>query len=510
MRTLIAIWAALAMIAGVAAADAPFNFYALSQQARRIALEPYRPQSDRVPPALAKLDYDHYRDIRFRPPMSWWNHDAVPFKLQFFMPGSIYTHKVRLNELDDGRVTPIPFSSRYFDFGRLNPKLARIRLPKDLGYAGFRITYPLNAPGDELGVFLGASYFRFLCRGATYGLSARGLAIDVADPKRPEEFPDFDEFWIRRPSGPNATELVVYALLDSPSVAGAYRFVIVPGAETVMHVQARLYFRRNPDIPGIAPLTSMFWHGSTTDFETDDIRPQVHDSDGFMLHTGAGEWLWRPLTNYLGTRTMSFVDENPKGFGLMQRERRFEAYDDLEADYQSRPSAWVVPKNPWGPGEVRLVILDTRGEGSDNVVAFWKPLSLPRPGIPVDVKYDLYWALDQIRPPLGYCVETRQGRTPADEPGVESFIIDFDGPKIQKLGPDAKIVPVISVGDAASLVHFHSEKNRFDGTWRVGFGIRPDGTDRPVELRCYLKRGSELMSETWSYLWVPPGKAPVR
>lgn len=501
MRKLGVIFAALCAAALASAENAPFDFYTLAEQARHLAMAPYQPQRDHVPEWLAKLDYDHYRDIRFRPTMSWWNHDPVPFKLQFFHPGYIYTHTVELYELDDGKPKPIPFSSGYFDYGRLNPHPGAV--PKDLGYAGFCVFYALNQPGDQLGVFQGASYFRFLCRGATYGMSARGLAIDSGIDNQPEEFPYFDKFWIQKPSGPNATELIVYALLDSPSVEGAYRFGIVPGTVTVMHVRARLYFRRNPAVPGIAPLTSMFWHGPTTNFYTGDIRPAVHDSDGLMLHTGDGEWIWRPLTNYLGTRVMSFVDENPKGFGLMQRERHFEAYDDLEADYQTRPSTWVEPVNRWGPGEVRLVVLDTRSDAEDNVVAFWKPISLPNPGIPYDVEYNLSWALNQIRPPLGYCVQTRQGHPGNYRPGTESFQIDFDGPQLQSLGPEARIVPQIAVGDAATLLDYHVIKNRYNGTWRVAFSIRPDGTDRPVELRCYLEQGGKLLTETWSYLWVP-------
>lgn len=480
--------------------DPPFDFDALGHMARDLAREPYRPQPSTVPGWLAHLDYDHYRDIRFRPTMSWWNHDPYPFKLQFFMPGSIYTHTVQIYEVHDGEPKLIPFSAKFFDFGRLNPHPGP--LPRNMGYAGFRIHNNLNVPGDELGVFEGASYFRFLCRNSSYGLSARGLAIDVAA-DRPEEFPYFDKFWVQRPSGPNATEIVVFALLDSPSVAGAYRFAIIPGNVTVMHIKVRLYFRQNPPIPGFAPLTSMFWHGTTTNFETDDIRPQVHDSDGLMLHTGDGEWIWRPLTNYRGTRTMTFTDEDPLGFGLMQRERRFEAYQDFEAQYQKRPSAWVVPTNRWGPGEVRLVILDAENEATDNVVAFWKPLSLPNPGIPVDYEYELDWALNQIRPPLGYCVQTREGRSGDYEPGTESFAVDFDGTALQKLGADAKMDPIVSVGEGGSLTHALVERNPYNGTWHVSFTVRPDGTNRPIELRCYLMHDKHVMTETWSYLWVP-------
>jgi glucans biosynthesis protein len=364
-----------------------------------------------------------------------------------------------------------------------------------------RILYALNKPGDELGAFLGASYFRFLCQHAFYGMSARGLAVNTGEPGG-EEFPIFRAFWVERPL-PDARTLVMYALLDSPSVTGAYRFSITPGAETVTEVHEVLYCRHNPAVLGIAPLTSMFWHGKNTNVSYDDFRPEVHDSDGLMLYTGAGEWIWRPLTNPSSIRSASFSDENPKGFGLVQRDRQFEDYQDLEAFYQLRPSTWVEPLGRWAKGSVRLVELHGQDETSDNIAAFWVPESLPAPGEPIEVSYRLHWFMDQIHPPAGFAVATRHGRSKTQEPELERFIVDFDGAYLGKEGPDPLIEPVVSVGAGAALANATVQKNPFNGTWRVAFAVKPDGSDKPVELRCFLRKTPHVLTETWSYLWQP-------
>jgi len=497
-RVFTLLWALIFAATAGRAADAAFSFEALSHRAQDLAAEPYHARTHQMPEWLKKLTYDQYREIRFRPPESWWNQDKVPFKLQFFHPGFLYTQTVQIFELNQGHPELIPFSTKFFDYG----PIAVGPIPPDFGFAGFRIHYFLNQPGDELGSFQGASYFRFLCRKAVYGLSARGIAINSGEAAVPEEFPDFEEFWIQHPSGPTANEIVVYALLNGPSVAGAYRFAIDPGADTVMHIKTELYFRKNPLTVGIAPLTSMYWHGKTSNFETDDTRPEVHDSDGLMIHNGAGEWLWRPLSNPAVSRSFSFTDLDPRGFGLMQRERRFEAYEDLEAASQLRPSAWVVPHGKWGKGSVRLVELHTPDETNDNIVAFWQPAVMPPPGQPVSLEYDLHWCMEQT-PPLGIVTSTRYGHSTFWEKNLERFVVDFDGPELQAAGAETKIEPVISVGAGATLAHAGVEKNPYNGSWRALFTIKPDGSGHPVELRCNLKSGTRTLTETWTYLWQP-------
>jgi glucans biosynthesis protein len=479
------------------ASDDTFDFEELRHNAKILASKPYVPRQANVPDSLLKLTYDQYRDIRFKPAEALWRRERLPFELQFFHPGFSFDRTVQIHTVEGKSVEPVAFSPGLFDYG-----MNRVpSVPSNMGFAGFQVLYPLNKPGDELGAFLGVSYFRFLCQRAVYGLSARGLAVNTGGPET-EEFPVFREFWVQKPA-PDAKTLTVYALLDGPSAAGAFRFQITPGAETVTQVHEVVYCRHNPDVIGFAPLTSMFWHGKNTNTSYDDFRPEVHDSDGLMLFTGDDEWIWRPLTNPETTRIAAFSDENPKGFGLVQRERRFENYQDLEAYYHMRPSAWVEPVGLWGRGSVRLVELHAPDETYDNITAFWVPESLPPAGEPIEMTYKLHWFIDQIHPPAGYVVGTRLGHTATQERELERFVVDFDGAYLNKQGPDPMIEPVVTVGNGATFVNQTLQKNPINGTWRVAFAIRPNGNGRPVELRCFLRKPPHVLTETWSYLWQP-------
>ncbi|HTB81613.1 MAG TPA: glucan biosynthesis protein [Opitutaceae bacterium] len=507
MKKLPILWFALGfctLAASLRAADVPFDFDMLRYQAKLLAAKPYEPQPPRVPESLQKLTYDQYRDIRFSPAKAWWKVDGLPFQLQFFHPGFGFNKTVQIFELAGKTPRLIPFDPALFSYGK-NADIGRI--PSDMGFAGFRIHYPLNKPEylDELAVFLGASYFRALGQNMLYGLSARGLAVNCGEAV-PEEFPVFEEFWLQKPA-PEAKQIVMYALLDSPSVAGAYQFTITPGAETVMQVRVTLYCRTEIKALGLAPLTSMFWHGENSKGDFDDYRPEVHDSDGLQIERGNGEWLWRPLVNPAQIRVTSFDDENPRGFGLVQRDRDFNHYQDMEASYQLRPSAWVEPVGGWGRGSVRLVELPTPDESNDNIVAFWVPEKLPPIGDPIDYEYKLHWFIETQpggkRPPAGYAVATRLGHSKTYESDLQRFVVDFDGPYLHGRHSDPEIEPVVTVGEGAKLVTSTLESNPYNGTWRVAFALKPDGSGRPVELRCFLRRPPHILTETWSYLWNP-------
>jgi glucans biosynthesis protein len=504
MRRLLLVWL-ISLNAAVAFAEVPFDFEVLQFRAKTLAAKPYVQRPTKVPKALQDLTYDQYRDIRFDPNRAWWRRDQLPFQIQFFHPGFIYNKTVQLDEVDHGEVKPIEFNTKLFDYGK-NHSLGR--LPTDMGFTGFRVHYALNSPNylDELVVFQGASYFRALGQAMRYGLSARGLALNTAEPTG-EEFPIFEEFWVVKPAV-DSKDLTLYALLDSPSVAGAYRFIITPGPATVMQVRAAVYQRAGAPIKafGIAPLTSMFWHGENSRGSEGDLRPEVHDSDGLLLERGSGEWLWRPLVNPASIRVTTFNDENPRGFGLVQRDRRFESYEDLEAAYHLRPSTWVEPVGTWGRGAVRLVELPTPDETNDNIVAFWVPEKLPPVGEPMEFEYKLHWFIEGTggkKPPAGYTVATRIGHSKTHEPELERFWVDFESPALRSHNADPAVEAIVSVSEGAQLVHQSVQKNTFNGTWRVAFAIKPDGTGRPVELRCFLKREPHILTETWSYLWNP-------
>ncbi len=492
-------WVLLSLLSPVARAAA-FDFEMLQFRAKALAAQPYREKQSRAPASFQKFTYDDYQMIQFDRARAWWRNDRLPFELQFFHPGWLYAKTVQINEVAGADVARIEFSKQMFIYGGKKPWLT----PADMGFAGFRITHPLNRPDkmDELAVFLGASYFRALGRDMRYGLSARGLALNTAE-SGGEEFPVFEEFWVERPDN-GAKTITLHALMDSPSAAGAYVIVITPGNETTMRVRAVVYCRKNPKIFGMAPLTSMFAHGENTGWARNDYRPEVHDSDGLLIETGAGEWIWRPLTNPAAVRIATFVDKAPRGFGLWQRDRQFGHYDDLEAYYHQRPSAWVEPVGNWGSGHVRLVELPTPDETNDNIVAFWVPDQLPPPGEPIRFEYNLHWLTDPgRRPPAGYVSSTRIAGV-MGRPELRRFVVEFEGPYLKAQPEDPEIEALVTLGagarqEGSTVV----QKNQFTGGWRVVFELKPDPSGPPMELRCFLRKGQHVLTETWSYLWNP-------
>ena len=344
-------------------------------------------------------------------------------------------------------------------------------------------------------VFAGASYFRAVAKGQVFGLSARALAIDTGLPTG-EEFPFFKEFWLERPTR-EAREAKLYALLDSASVAGAFSFIVQPGERSTVNVRARLFLRKPVKELGIAPLTSMFLYGEEKPRPADDWRPEVHDSDGLLVHSNTGEWLWRPLGNPERLRVSYFEFDNPRGFGLLQRDRRFQNYEDLETRHELRPNAWVVPVGNWGKGQVKLVEIPSRKETNDNIVAYWLPSVAP----PVGQAFDIGYRIDFQSADL---VDANAGRVTAMRIGVgdkeewKRFVIDFEGQKLRSLGSSTPVKAVINVGADGQLVQQNLLRNPVNGGWRLSFQVRPP-KGKPLELRAFLQAGDRALSETWSY-----------
>jgi glucans biosynthesis protein len=485
-----------------ASAGQPFGLDDVAAKAQALAAKPYEPPpKDGVPDWLRKITYDKWRDIRFRPDRALWNDTPLLFHIQFFHPGFYYDRAVKVNVVNAEGVHPVPFSPSDFDYGH---NQFGSRVPQDLGFAGFRAHYPLNRRDyfDEVIVFLGASYFRALGKGNVYGLSARGLAVNTALATG-EEFPWFREFWIARPS-PGERALTIYALLDSPSVAGAYRFVVWPGDETRIDVEAQVYARKDIQKLGIAPLTSMFFFGENSRTRPEDYRPEVHDSDGLLMASATGEWIWRPLMNPESLEVNSFQFQSPKGFGLIQRDRDFDHYQDLEAHPEQRPSAWIEPQAGFEKGRVELVEIPTKTDINDNVVAYWVPDQPVSAGKSIHVAYRIYWYTDDpSRPPGGRAVATRVDRGTKQD--AYRFVVDFTGPTLQGLPPDTVLQGVVSLhsvdGSKADLLEQRVEPNPQAGGYRLVFELRPAGA--PVELRAFLQKGSSALTETWSYLLVP-------
>lgn len=494
----------LVSAAWLAAAGAAYAFDLddVASQAQQLASKPYRTGASTLPAELKALSYDQYRDIRFKPEHALWRKDKLPFELMFFHLGKFQTQPVRINEVDEqGGIKPLAFQRDDFDYGKnkLSPGTWG-----DVGYAGFRAHYPINAAAykDEVIVFLGASYFRAIGADQHYGLSARGLAIDTVGGKG-EEFPRFSEFWIEKPKA-NATSLVVYALMESQRATGAYRFEVKPGTDTVTDVKSQIYLRGPVATLGIAPLTTMFMFGENQPHRA-DFRPEVHDSDGLMVATGEGEWLWRPLINPKQTLTTSFAMKSLRGFGLMQRDRRFASYEDVEARYDRRPSVWITPRGDWGPGRVELVQLHTPDETHDNIVAYWVPDKLPAPGQPLTLSYQMRWQGEQQeRPPGAWVTQSRVGRGfDALAPNEHQYIVDFTGPSLDALPADAVVKAVVTASANGEVVERNAYRNAANGSWRMTLRVKQRKGTQPVELRAFLQHGKDTLSETWTYV-IPP------
>lgn len=490
------------------AQDAPFGFEDVAKIARERAQAPYAPAAAPLPAQLQGLDYDAYRDIRYRPARALWRDAQLPFEAMFFHRGLYQREPVRVHEVTAQGLRALPYASGDYDFGR---NAVQPQDWGDLGHAGLRVHYPLNNPQykDELVVFLGASYFRALGAGQQYGLSARGLAIDTVGGAG-EEFPRFTEFWLERPAA-GATQLTLYALLESPRATGAWRFDIIPGQQTLTRVRARV-FLRDGAAPiatlGIAPLTSMFLFGENQP-RAGDFRPEVHDSDGLMIESGDGEWLWRPLQNPKQPTVNSFAVQQLRGFGLMQRDRAFASYQDVEARYERRPSAWVRPLSDWGPGRVELLQLPTPDETHDNIAAYWVPARLPAAGEPLDFAYEIAWQGDaQQAPPGSRALQSRRGMgytklTPLELSGQVQYVVDFAGPALDAL-PDGAAVRAVATADANGRV---LEQNAYPHpagkSWRMTLRVQRLDPTRPVELRAFLQHDTHILSETWTNIILP-------
>lgn len=488
-----------------ASANAPrqggFGYEEVVRQARQLAERPFDTSAPDIPAALKALTYDTYREIRFRRDKALWQDSGSEFRLHLFHLGFLHDRPVQIHVVSDGNAIPIPFTMAQFEYGKAQVPQ---KLPVSLGFAGFAVTTNLNdlKVQDELISFLGASYFRFLGRGHRYGLSARSLALDVGG-EQAEEFPFFRSLWLERPK-PESVDLVIYGLVDSPSVSAAFRYVVSPGKQTSIAVTATIVPRRAIERIGIAPLTSMFLAGEGDREQRTDFRPEIHDSDGLMLNTGAGEWIWRPIRNPKALAISSFQDRNPRGFGLIQRDREFGHYQDLEARYHARPGYWVEPAGEWGEGRVDLVEIPTQGEEFDNIVCYWTPKTPLEPGRPAELGYRLTTvSTTETLHDLGQVQSSFAGDEVADAATgfvKRRFIVDFNAGDLEYYLSDPKRVAVVasvSVGSVAGTI--------IDANFAAkGFRAIVDVALRPGEstdLRLFLRTPKHALTETWTTSW---------
>lgn len=464
------------------------------------------PRREGTSEALKQISYDQWRDIRFKPSQSLWVKDT--FNVQFFHLGFFYLDPVLVNYVDKNGIQNMPFSSELFDY---KDKAHIDQLPENTGFAGFRVHYPLNTSSyaDELVSFLGASYFRALGKGLLYGLSARGIAVNTAEDVG-EEFPSFKEFWIVRPTSLLAKEITIFALMDSRSLTGAYEFVIRPGEQTIMRVKCTLFIRKQIRKLGVAPLTSMFYSGEHSLRPESDFRPEIHDSDGLLIETKAGEWIWHPVVNPQRILINTFNVNQPKGFGLMQRDINFDHYQDLEARYDRRPSVWVKPEGDWGKGRLELLQLPTANEYNDNIGAYWVPAKALNPKESVSYQYSLSWhSAENTRSPLAFAESTRILR----KKDSITFMVDFLPQVRQKLLSKKDLAVDIQAFNGYKIAETQIIQNTVTKGLRLVVRIRLDKegflqnilpTDLPaIDLLAFIKEKNTAVTETWSFTYLP-------
>ncbi|MGJ0508790.1 MAG: glucan biosynthesis protein [Methylocystis sp.] len=483
-----------------------FGYDDVLQRARDLAAAPFEDVVPRLPTPFDSLTFDSWRQIRYREDHALFSNPPGGFRLATFHRGFLFPRPVTVNTIRDGIPAPIPYSPALFDFGALKAGEA---LGVNTGFAGFRLNFPVNDPHvyDEAISFLGASYFRFLGRDQQYGLSARALCVEAGTNR--ETFPFFREFWIETPTA-GGNRAVIYALLDGEAATGAYRFDLAVGQESTLDVKATIFPRRAGVKFGMAPLTSMYLTGENDRRVRDGFREELHDSDGLLIHNGAEEWLWRPLGNPPRERLSYFLDHNMRGFGLLQRDRTFESYQDLDLAYQNRPSYFVEPSGDWGDGSVELIELPTQDETNDNIVASWTPATPPEPGKPFAFAYRITAGLDMPRlAPNGRAVHTFEaparalGSAEPEDANAKRFIVDFAGGDLAYFVNDPGQVEVVATTSRGRVLRSNVIANPHIEGLRVFFDVSAKPGDT-VDLRLFLRAKGRTLTETWTLPWSPP------
>lgn len=476
---------------------AAFSYDQLVERARALAEKPYQPP-EKVPENFARLGYSQWNAIHFKRSRALWQDTR--FHVHLDPAGYLFDRPVTIHIVANGDVRRLAFSP---DMYRVNDEILAQPLPPDLGFSGFRLTYPINSADkqDEFLSFLGASYFRAVPEGGWYGLSARGIAINTTAHK-PEQFPSFTDFWLVKPA-PEADQMTIYALLNGNSITGAYRFRVKPGGPTVMDVRATLFLRNPVQQLGVAPLTSMYFYGVGNHTPHDQMAPAVHDSDGLLIHRGDDQWLWRPLANPPQVRTLSFAGANLRGFGLMQRNRREENYLAPKLHYADRPSVWIQLQGDWPAGQVKLVEIPTDDSYMDNIVAFWSPEKLPAPGQPLRLNYRMTWRIQPVPSAVGRVTTTLIGGN--KETGAAKYVIDYVGGALAGLDKGEPPNGWVQTYPDTAITENRVLFNPYTGGWRQVIQVMPRHK-QPVHIKAGLGQPENPLTEIWDYTLTPSNK----
>jgi glucans biosynthesis protein len=482
-----------------APAPAPFDQGDVAKMARNLSKQPYKAPSAPLPDEFASLTYDRYVEIKNKPNTAIWATDRVGFALEPLHRGFIFSTPMQINLVENGAVRTLRYDPSLFDFGHVTPPA---NLP-DIGFSGFRVLQG-HADGSftQVAIFQGASFFRALARGQNFGTFSRALSIRIADPIG-EEFPIFRAVWIEMPSlASNA--LVIHALLDSDSVTGSYRFTMRPGDATIIDTECTLFPRTAIEHYGLATMTATSLLGPIDRRRSDDIRPAVGELSGLQMLTGHGEWLWRPVSNRDTLQISAFVDENPSGFGFLQRDRDFNHFQDDDQHWELRPSIWIEPIGDWGKGNVTLVEIPSVSEVNQNVIAYWQPTAALAAGSETSFAYRQFWCWSPPSSPTSASVvDSRGGRTPGAPANSRRrrFLVEFTGDMFANAQNASDIAPNLKVAPG-TVIGIRTFLSRERKSFRVLFDVDP-ASETYIELRLLLQMQGNPISETWLYRWTP-------
>jgi periplasmic glucans biosynthesis protein len=472
----------------------PFQPSSILDLARTLAKSPYKGPPTDLPDPFSNLTYDQYVGVRYRKDRMIWGDEKVGFVIEPLHRGFIFAAHMQINLVENGMSRRLAYNAGDFEFGAVQPPQ---NLP-DIGFSGFRVLAIRDGALAEVAIFQGASFFRARAPGQVNGLQARGLSLKTADP-RGEEFPLFKAIWIEKPSLAN-NALVVHGLLDSESVAGAYRFTIRPGEAIIIDTEMTLAPRAAVDNVGIAAMSATSISSPLDRRRPDDVRPIIAETNGLQMYSGKGEWIWRPITNRTTLQISSFVDENPKGFGFLQRNRDFESYQDDELKWELRPSLWIEPLSDFGPGAVALIEIPAESETNSNCIAYWRPAGGLVAGKETSWAYRQFWCWDPpSQPPLLKVMESRGGRGAGAK--RRRFVVAFSGDALADPQALRDPKPALTVSPGAiSSVRSYLYRDR--KLFRVVFDLDP-GSETQSEMRLVIESDGKPVSETWLYRWTP-------
>jgi len=470
----------------------PFDPTLVTDAARNLSKQPFKPLSADIPEVFRDLGYDQYAAIRERPGTAIWAPDNTGFAIEPLHRGFIFSTPLEINLVAEGKARRVIYDPAMFEFGKL-------AVPKnlgDIGFSGFRVLAQGEDGFSALAIFQGASFFRAVAPGQTLGTMARAMSIKTADP-RGEEFPAFRAVWIERPTLA-AGALVMHALIGSESVTGAYHFTLRPGEATIIDTECALFARAAVDNLGLATMSATHLSGPIDERRNEDLRPSVSEVTGLQILTGKGEWLWRPVANRDTLQISTFIDENPRGFGFLQRDRDFDHYQDDDQHFETRPSLWIEPIGDWSAGGVQLVEIPSDSEANGNIIGFWKPKQLLAAGSETFFAYRQFWCWNPpVQPPLAIVTQSRSGRVSSSK--RRRFMVEFAG-EILRLPQNADAPKAnlnASPGSITALRTFTSADKKSCRIW-----FEPDfGNAAYSELRLVMEAAGKPISETWLYRW---------